>query len=340
MTGGGAWRAGERLSPEGHEGPAIPDASRLAAMEWQVTLWSGEVTAEEEAEFARWLRADPAHQQAWEQVQRLGRELHAVPAPAAVSSRVLRASGSPLTRRNLLRGLGLLAGGGAAFHVARATPQWRVMAADQRTATGERRDVILPDGTRVMLNTASAIDLRYTATERRVVLRAGEILIATAADNAPSHRPFMVETRAGQLRALGTRFTVRDPGADAGEVRVQVFEGAVEVSPRHGARLRLDAGGQASFSSHAITGAGPADAMAPAWSRGLLVAERMRLADFLAELGRYRPGILRCDPEVVGLIVSGVYRLDDTDAVLLSLSRALPVRVRGLTRYWVTVSAA
>ena len=60
---------------------------------------------------------------------------------------------------------------------------------------------------RVTLSTASAIDLRFSDTERLVVLRAGEILVATSPDNAAAPRPFLVRTRHGTVRALGTRYS-------------------------------------------------------------------------------------------------------------------------------------
>ena len=54
----------------------------------------------------------------------------------------------------------------------------------------------------------------------------------------------------------------------------------------------------------------------------------MRLDAFAAELGRYRPGLLRCDPAVAPLRVSGAFQLHDTDAVLAALPATLPVSVR------------
>jgi transmembrane sensor len=49
--------------------------------------------------------------------------------------------------------------------------------------------------------------------------------------------------------------------------------------------------------------------------------------------------VIRCDPAVAGLRVSGVFRLDDTDAVLAIVAETLGVRVVSRTRYWVTVTA-
>ncbi len=66
----------------------------------------------------------------------------------------------------------------------------------------------------------------------------------------------------------------------------------------------------------------------------------MRLADFLKELARYRAGLLRCDPAVADLRISGGFQVDDADAVLLAVSRSLPVRVVSRSRYWVSVAPA
>ena len=71
----------------------------------------------------------------------------------------------------------------------------------------------------------------------------------------------------------------------------------------------------------------------------MLVAAHMRLADFLAELGRYRRGQLNCDPKVADLLISGTYPVDDSERVLDLLAVSLPVRIKRFTRYWVTVEA-
>lgn len=71
----------------------------------------------------------------------------------------------------------------------------------------------------------------------------------------------------------------------------------------------------------------------------MLYAEEMRLADVLSEIGRYRSGVLRCDPAVADLRVSGAFQLEDTDRVLAVLAQTLPVRLDARTRYWVTVTA-
>ncbi len=327
-----------QVSP--HAAGAIPQAVHRQALEWQVTFWSGEVTPHERTAFRRWLAADPLHERAWRDVQRVDDMLAAV--PAGVGSRVLRLPGAGVGarpdarrgRRNVLRALGWLAAGGVLALGVRETPQWRTASADHATRSGERRDFVMDDGTRVSLNTATAVDIRLDAERRLVVLHHGEILV----DTAPDGRPFFVQTPYGRLQALGTRFSVRRSDS---AIHVAVFEGAVEIRPRDepALRRRVDAGTQTRFDSRAIAPGRPADPLETAWTRGLLVAERMRLADFLGQLGRHRPGVVRCDPAIAELVVSGVYPLDDTDRVLAALAEALPVRVEYTTAYWVTVRA-
>ncbi|KAG1060900.1 hypothetical protein G6F40_018041 [Rhizopus arrhizus] len=71
--------------------------------------------------------------------------------------------------------------------------------------------------------------------------------------------------------------------------------------------------------------------------RGVLYANQLRLDAFASELGRYRSGVLRCDPEIAHLRISGAFQLNDTDAVLAALPATLPVQVRYRTAYWVTI---
>ncbi len=138
------------------------------------------------------------------------------------------------------------------------------------------------------------------------------------------------------MEALGTRFSVRH---DADHTRIAVREGAVRLSPRSGAAPQvLAAGQQTSFTAQAIDRFAPADGTAVAWTHGMLLADRMRLADFTAELSRYRPGALHCDPAIGDLRISGAFPIDDTDRVLRMLVSTYPVDARTRLRgYWVTL---
>ncbi|WYX50582.1 DUF4880 domain-containing protein [Achromobacter xylosoxidans] len=165
----------------------IPEPILAQGLEWLVVMWSGEATADERAAWQRWRNAHPDHERAWQQVQRLDARLLGV-SPEA-SARALASSGRQAGRRKALRlmGFGLL-GAGAAGLAAGRLP-WAAYAADYRTAVGERREVLLEDGTRFTLNSDSAVDVQYSAGARRLVLRRGELYVATGHGALAAGRP-------------------------------------------------------------------------------------------------------------------------------------------------------
>ena len=314
------------------------------AVHWLLELHPGDGPEARRArqQWQAWMAADPAHVRAWQRIAEVDGQLRTV--PAAVALPTLAAPG--LSRRRAVQLAALLTAGAGGLLAARQTTPWQQLAADLSTATGERHETVLADGTQLLLNTASAVDVRYSSAERLIVLRAGEILVHSAPD--ATGRPLRVRTAAGTVRAIGTRFTVRqlERGAASTAIApialISVLEGAVELTPAAAptATLRLQAGQQARLTAAATSPAQPLPDGATAWSEGMLVADAMPLADVIAELSRHRPGVLRCTPEVAALRVSGAYPLRDTDRVLAALTLSLPVEVHSRTRWWVTVERA
>lgn len=314
--------------------PVAPQAAR-EAVQWLLDLRDKDDSPAVLADWQRWLTADPAHQQAWLRIESVNQQLRAASSPlAAAVARAGLQDPPKMGRRRAAQALAIaLVGGGAAWLVERHAP-WREMAADLRTGVGERRATTLADGSTVVLNTASAINVRFGAAERRLQLVAGEVLITTAHGAAASGRTFVVETRHGQAQALGTRFSVRH---DEHATRVAVFDGAVQIRPADASAssVLLRAGQQTRFNAAGARTASPADALTDtAWTHGSLVALSMRLDDFLEELGRYSDRPLSCDPAVAALRISGSYPTGNVDAVLRSVAQALSLRVEVVDRLW------
>ncbi len=263
--------------------------------------------------------------QAWQQLQT--QQEHLPPAMHATLLRACVQANAP--RRHAVKTLALLLACGTSLYAFERSGPWRGWTADYRTGVNQRRVVTLDDGTRLTLNTHSAVNIAYDGAQRRIELLAGEIFIATGKEAA--RRPFFVDTPHGSLQALGTRFTVRlhEQYASAG-----VLEGAVAVLAGDGARrLLLRPGEAAHFDA---TGA-HRQALAPyggAWLDGMLVARDMRLADFLAELSRYSEHPLACAPASAGLRVSGSYPLADVNAILDAVGASLQLRRNTVTRFW------
>lgn len=312
--------------------PAQPSLAVLrAAANWHLDLLAAPECAQTGEAHRRWLAADATHRQAWNRLERLQGRMAALPAEVAPAA--LRGVGQ--RRRESLKLLGLLLLGGGMAGLGWQSDAVRSLRADRRTGVGERRLVRLDDGSRVRLNSDSALDIAYGARLRELHLRRGEIFVQTAVDP----RPFVVHTEQGSIRALGTRFLVRQDGE---RTQVRVLQYAVEVRPLQAPTrpLRLEAARQLWFDANACAAPEPLEAHSDAWLRGMLVVSDWPLPRFIDELARYRPGLLSCDPALAGLRISGAFQLADSDAVLDNLSNTLPLRVRRLTRYWVRVESA
>ena len=317
--------------------PTVPLAEQALdeAADWLLRFSEGDVSAAEHEQWQHWRGSSPERQQAWERAQVLLGKLGGLPPALAMSALDRPANpGRRAAVAKLAALLALLPGSFGAWKLLE-TQQWT---ADFRSAVGERRELRLADGSQITLNTDSAIDVRFDSQQRRVHLRQGEILVQTARD--PGDRPFLVTTDAGWMQALGTRFTVRE---QAGSTRLVVLEGAVRVQPAEagGAQQVINAGQRTTFSANQLAPPETANPAASAWTQGMLLADNLRLADFLVELARYRKGFVRCDPAIADLRISGAFPISDSQRSLDMLQQTYPLVIRQHWQgYWVMLSAA
>ena len=312
--------------------PEQRQALEMAA-QWFALLCDENVTEHQRQQWQAWHQQNEDHRWAWQRVEALQSQLQGV--PGKFSYRTLDQAGrqSTLDRRTLLKSLLLLLGVGGSW-LGFQSPLGRELRADYRTATGEIKPIVLSDGSQLVLNTASAVDVRYSAEKRLILLHSGEISLITGRDD----RPFWVESRQGAMRALGTHFLVRE---NDDQTQLTVLEHAVEAQladfPQE--KRRINAGEQISFSAVAF-GQQQAAGNGDSWTRGVLSVSQWRLDQVLAELARYRHGRLDCDPAIAGLRVSGSFPLKEPDRALLLLSQTLPIRLQSFTRYWLKVVPA
>ncbi|MCB5187012.1 FecR domain-containing protein [Methylobacillus caricis] len=307
-----------------------------AATEWYIRLHDTDVTAQDRLEFERWLAVSSRHRDAWASIQQVNMPFNGL--DPSIGHAVLLPRARQVGRRQMLKTIGfvfVLGGSGALVY--RERP-WQAMLADYSTAKGERRTWTLPDETVIVLNTGTAIDTVYDAGHRVVVLIKGEIMVETG-HPAGTLVPFQVQTRHGMVTALGTKFSVRDHGT---HISVNVFEHAVRINPaRNSAHETLVKADQAAnFDNEHVGEIKPLLSGADLWVKSILSANDMPLQTFLAELGRYHTGVLRCDSSIASMPVSGAFPLDDLDGILISLQDTYHLRIEFLTRYWVTLKPA
>lgn len=317
--------------------PDIPPKIAKRAVEWLIEWQSADDPEKVWQSIFDWRQLDHRHDQAWQHIENINKKLSVLSEPetAKITHKTLTTANS--SRRNIIKALSILAfAGGSGWLVSKQQP-WQNWLADYYTEIGEQQSISLNDGTEISLNSDTAIDVLYTATERRVKLVKGEIYIRSAR-LTDHNRPFIIEVPQGELQPIGTRFSVRQI---TNHSRVAVYEGKVQVQPAtKPQRFILDSGKSLTFTQSSWSETLNINEIETAWTRGMIVTSDMRLQDFLTELNRHRTGVIQCDPDIANLKVSGTYPINQADKVLQTLSNALPIRLQSYTRYWVRVLPA
>ncbi len=301
----------------------------------QAADWFARLSAEPDARhvhdaWRQWHGRNEVNPLAWSYVARVSQRFAPLQEDVPGANQTLaHLRGSQRSRRQVLRGLSIVMG--SALLGWGSWQQRGAWTRDFHTGVVPMGEQVLADGTRIWLNSGTALDVNFSAGQRELKLYSGEILINTGNDS----RPFVVETAQGRLRPLGTRFSVREQD---GRTQLNVYEGRVQAACGDSGQTRIVPAGQGvGFDRHSLSALHPAQPGREAWAKGVLMANDMRLADFVGELASYRHGHLGIDPQVANLRVMGTYPLHDTDQALAMLAQVLPVRIERPLAWWVNV---
>lgn len=308
------------------------------AISWQIRLNSQTDDDASRQEFIEWHQSEPDHQLAWKRIETIGSEFYDVLSALPEKNIIiptLDAASKNMQRRDMLKLLSVVLTTGTVAGL-NSEYQWLEMwSADYSTAKGERRTVQLADGTVLLFNTNTAVDIRFTRKERLLILRRGEVFVTSGADSkAVMHRPLLVESEHARFQAIGTRFLVRRNEINS---HLMVEQGKVEISNALGNKHIVNAGESYDVSVSDITVYDNNKLKLDAWLQGMLVVDNIRLVDFLAEVSRYRLGYLNCDPSIANLRLSGVFQLDDPDQIVAMLPQLLPVQLVYRTKWWARI---
>ncbi|MBX2830487.1 MAG: FecR family protein [Rhodospirillales bacterium] len=298
----------------------IPQELITAAARWAARLQSSDASPVDHAQFQDWLDQDPRHVRAYDEFDQLWTDLQDVPLPPGKLKQIRRVR---TARRAGIAGLGMIA------MMAVGADHFGILdriSADHYTRMGETRQVVLPDGTQVSLNSDSAIKVAYSSRRREVVLLRGEAFFDV---HHNADRPFVVTDDQFSARAVGTRYGVREQSVP-GSPDVQVEEGVVEVTADTSReRVMLHAGEGAFLSDDGTFAVSKTDVSnETAWRDGKLVFSNQPLCDVLATLEKHRFGKIVLLSDAAGAQkVSGIFDLSNTDQALSALVAGLPIRI-------------
>lgn len=270
------------------------------AIDWQVLLHSGNASPADRARYQRWCGLSAAHQAAAVEAEALWGDLGQTQAAADLAKPPRRRPWGAAIAASLLAAM--LGYGG--------WQQAPVLLADYHTSTGERRTITLEDGSKVTLNSASALSVNFSDSRRVVSLKAGEALFEPVDDP----RPFVVDSGRDAVQGSGAVFSVRRQGASSSVVVAR---------------------GEARLGEQRLTASADAQAQT-AWQRGKLIFNARPLREVIAEMERYQHGrILISDKQLGALQVSGVFDLNDPEALLRTLEQRYALKVTYLP--WLAV---
>jgi transmembrane sensor len=195
------------------------------------------------------------------------------------------------------------------------------------TRLGEIRTVKLSDGSKLTIDTDTLVTIDFGQTARHLRLEHGRARFEVAHEA----RPFVVDAGDAEVIARGTVFDVSY--LEDRRVKVQLLHGAVDVTQK-GSRagaptLRLQPGGAIVVEPKAQPRQIQGKADAPEdWPKGMMEFRRAPLADVIAQVNRYAVAKVRlADPSLGKIEVSGVFRIDDADALAGHLAQLLGLRV-------------
>ncbi len=300
---------------EGEKGYVHPDPLMEAALNWFFLLQGEPDSHELRSRFEQWRDANPAHCRVFNKVA----ADWALPETDEVAHRIAAARGFGNAaqaanvvefrqpKRRWIRWVGAAA---AAIVVAIGVQQYpglRVQwEADYVTIAGGREEVLLPDGSKVTLNTDTAIALDVS-------------------------RPFEVTAAFSEIEVKGTAFSVR---RDDNQDSVALERGHVEVRNLADPGKRADLQpGQAVVAS--ATGISPVHAtdvsVTFAWLKGQITFEDQPFGAVIHELARYYGHtIIRTDDDLDAVKVNGRYRLDNPERAIRSLAATVGATVTRL----------
>jgi transmembrane sensor len=323
------------VSPETPPKTIRRDEIDAEAAAWLFRLQDDDRTAHTDAAFQTWLKADPAHETAFQQMTDVWEILPGATTFQRQPANDIGRRRAPPHRRGVMTGMAA-AVAAAAVLFGGAYYLWLAKTEVYETGVGQQHVATLDDGSQLALNTDSKVLVTYYSDRRHLELLRGEAMFDVAHN---PQRPFTVLAGQEQVKALGTSFVVR---REPNHLWVTLVKGKVELSNRV-----ASADGGTDFRPQVILapgeratvdGAGnlmvdrPSVSAMVAWRQGEVVFKDTTILEAANELNRYGPTkIVVTDAVVARTRVSGLFKINRPADFATAVAELNGVRVRRTT---------
>jgi transmembrane sensor len=322
--------------------------AEVAAAEWFLQCEEG-LDAQQETAFHAWLTASPAHQQAYEAMSSLMGRVADMPVAAVhrleqpsehvqATHKIIPSRKKTWHLRWLAPSLLSLAAVITGVHLLADHALWQGAPTFEHTyatARAEQKNITLPDGSALMLDSSTTAAVSFTDTQRHVTLPEGQVYFQVASKD---NMPFEVAAGKARITVVGTKFSVRytQDGVSPDKTHIAVEEGHVRVAKkswwpwqqttdlRAGDAVTVSADGDIEPVLH--TASLPSGLL---WREGRVNFSNTRLSEALSEFERYGDtNAVIVDPVVAQMRIQGSFDLQRADAFLRALPQVLPVYLK------------
>ena len=337
------------------------------ACSWIVQLHDAQPTAADLETFRSWLQRSPAHLETFRQFAKTWTKMDVLSelvfseierATEAVQGQVLteKSEGTFLQLRYVMFSMAFLMlalTSGLIWKSLSSYSEQPQFSAEYSTVVGEQKQVSLPDGSGIRLNTKSKTNVTYKKDARLIHLVEGEAHFNVFHD---SEKPFVVYAGKVAVKAVGTSFSVylKDDSVDVivtdGEVKISSLPKDLEVSRKAELELINNAETVASFVQGQRAVFKDKIELVEnielqeiekklSWRDGILIFEGDRLQDVVKEVSRYTPTkIIILDNETRNLKIGGYFRAGEIVPMLDTFEQSFSIEVEQISENLVYLS--
>ncbi|PHR92443.1 MAG: hypothetical protein COA69_08705 [Robiginitomaculum sp.] len=328
--------------------PDLKEIKETAAL-WLMRLDDGDASEKTMLEFREWYSESKHHQDATRKLSSLwgGMELLADlndMAASDVSVATVKHDRWPI-RRPITRRLfaGAIA---ASFAVMIGNVGYQSVVSKRPTfqqayvtAIGEQETVKLPDGSSIILNTDTIVNVEFTKTARHIYLEQGEAYFEVAKDKT---KPFSVKTEQGVVTAVGTAFNVRvletkmDVVVTEGRVALSALQSVTEKQQAVQPQIIMEVtAGQVVAFAHRVENLAPITQIAIEreldWRDGVLAFKGESLEEVVSNIGRYTNLSIDITGEDLRLLpIGGYFEVGEIEALFDALKIMADIEVERL----------
>lgn len=309
-----------------------PNQPRAAASYWFARIHSGNLTRAEYEAFQHWRQASPENKKEYQALSEIWQATDMLSKTdlqtLITEPHPFKRTSPPNSKRRLLLGTSALCAMATISTALLYTTDSEQPEHELHyiTTRGQQRQANLPDGSSILLNVDTELQIRYYATRREVELLTGEAIFTVSKN---STRPFQVHAGTLSVRVTGTVFTVRH---EKQQTTVAVESGSVNLQSGpwwDRQQADLSSGMLARFSLGAPLNVQAASITAlTAWRQGRLVFQGQALEQVVQEMNRYLTHPLYLQDEGLRRIpISGVFSIEEADSFLESLQQHVAITI-------------